>query len=134
MTNTIQKSDPIVKNRMTNITPSPQTFFSDNPEIQKYIREQAEKGDFPAEYTPNTVEIKFEGLTYIRYDSGEITASRECTEGYNPPFWEVYFDEDELAIFVLGKGNILMDRTTQMAELDKILNGFTLHIPKSSSD
>ena len=101
-------------------------FFEKEPELQQYIEKQREKGDLPGEFAPTVVEIKFEGLTYIRYESGEITASRECSEGYVPPFWEICFDEDESALFVLSPGEILLDRTAQMSELDEILGSCNL--------
>ena len=101
-------------------------FYKAEPEIQQYIQKQAAKGDLPGEYTPTVVEIKFEGLTYIRYEAGKITASRECGEGYVPPFWEICFDEDESALFVLAPGEILLDRTAQIAEMDEILGNCEL--------
>ena len=101
-------------------------FFEEEPELQQYIEEQSAKGDLPGEFVPTVVEVKFEGLTYLRYESGEITASRECSEGYVPPFWEICFDEDELALFVLHPGEILLDRTAQMSELDEILDSCKL--------
>ncbi|MBE9062880.1 hypothetical protein [cf. Phormidesmis sp. LEGE 11477] len=101
-------------------------FYEAEPKIQQYIQEQAAKGDLPGEYTPTVVEVKFEGLTYLRYEAGEITASRECSKGYVPPFWEICFDEDELALFVLNPGEILLDRTAQIAEMDEILKNCEL--------
>ena len=101
-------------------------FFEEEPELRQYIEEQRAKGDLPGEFTPAVVEVKFEGLTYIRYESGEITASRECSEGYVPPFWEICFDENESALFVRHPGEILLDRTAQMSELDEILENCEL--------
>ena len=101
-------------------------FFEKEPELQQYIEEQSAKGDLPGEFTPTVVEVKFEGLTYLRYESGEITASRECGEGYVPPFWEICFNENELALFVLHPGEILLDRTAQISELDEILDNCEL--------
>lgn len=94
------------------------TFFDEYPEIYQQLSEQKTKGDFSAEFTPEIVEIKYSGLTYLRYERGELTATRECSEGYVPPFWEVCFDEDETALFALGDGEVLLDRTAGMAELD----------------
>ena len=101
-------------------------FYEAEPEIRQCIQEQAAKGDLPSEYTPTVVEVRFEGITYLRYEAGRITASRECDEGYVPPFWEIWFNEDELAFFVLGPGEILLDRTIQMTEMDKILENCKL--------
>lgn len=107
-------------------SPSVLAFFEEEPELQQYIEGQRAKGDLPGEFTPTVVEVKFEGLTYLRYESGEITASRECSKGYVPPFWEICFDENELALLVLHPGEILLDRTAQMSELDEILDSCKL--------
>ena len=106
------------------------SFLNDNPEIKKYLEKQSEKGNFPAEYTPRVVEIKFEGLTYVRYDTGEIVASRECARGYMPPFWEVCFEE-ESAFFMLSPNIVLLDRVSDMAELDLILKDCKLPVATS---
>lgn len=97
------------------------TFFEEFPEIAQQLSEQREKGNFAAGFTPSVVEVKFNGLTYIRYENGEITASRNCSEGYVPPFWEVCFDEEETALFVLGDNEVLLDRTGDMAHLDSLM-------------
>ena len=94
------------------------TFFDEYPEILEQLSEQQNKGNFAAEFTPEIVEIKYSGLTYLRYENGELTATRECSDGYVPPFWEICFDEEETALFVLRDGEVLLDRTANMAELD----------------
>ena len=98
-----------------------QHFFDEYPEIEQYISEQQAKGSFSAAYTPTIIEVKFSGLTYIRYENGEITATRNCSEGYKPTFWEVCFDEEESALFVVGKDKVLLDRTGDMAQLDELM-------------
>ena len=97
------------------------TFYEEFPEIAQTLSEQREKGNFPAGFTPSIVEVKFYGLTYIRYENGEITATRSCSKDYKPPFWEVCFDEEETALFVLGESEVLLDRTEDMAHLDSLL-------------
>lgn len=97
-----------------------QHFFDEYPEIAQYISEQQAKGNFNAAYTPTIIEVKFSGLTYIRYENGEVTATRNCSKGYKPTFWEVCFDEEESALFVLGK-EVLLDRTGDMAQLDELM-------------
>ena len=97
------------------------TFYEEFPEIAQLLTEQREKGDFAAGYTPSIVEVKFYGLTYIRYEHGKITALRNCPKDYEPPFWEICFDEEETALFVLGRGEVLLDRTGDMAQLDKVM-------------
>ena len=101
-------------------------FFEEYPEMQQYLEEQKAKGPFPGEFAPTVVEVKFLGLTYIRYESGKITASRECGKGFVPDFWEVCFDEEESALFVLTPGEVLLDRTGEMTEIDAILKNCNL--------
>lgn len=97
------------------------TFFDEMPELAQCLTEQSKKGNLQAAFTPSVVEIKFAGLTYIRYENGEIVATRPCAKDYVPEFWEVCFDEEETALFVLGK-EVLLDRTGDMAQLDLLLN------------
>lgn len=96
-------------------------FFAEFPEIAQQIMEQSAKGNFDAGFTPAIVEVKFFGLTYLRYENGQLTATRECSKGYVPPFWEICFDEEETALFVLGNDEVLLDRTSDMAKLDFFL-------------
>ena len=105
----------------TPLSNSVRTFFEEFPEIAQQLSEQSEKGNFAAGFTPSVVEVKFTGMTYIRYEDGEITASRNCSEGYVPPFWEVCFNEEETALFVLGSNEVLLDRTGDMAHLDSLM-------------
>jgi hypothetical protein len=109
----------------TQLSSAAQTFLVNLPEIKQEIIENSARGDFGADFTPSVVEIKYEGLTFIRYENGEITSIRECSEGYVPPFWEVCFDEEEIALFVFGDGEILLDRTGEMAEMDVLLEQCT---------
>jgi len=109
-----------------NQSPKVIAFFEEYPEIHEYLKEQKAKGQFPGEFTPTIVEVKFLGLTYIRYESGKITASRECSKGFIPDFWEVCFDEDESALFVLNPGEVLLDRTGEMANMDANLKDCNL--------
>ena len=103
------------------LSPQASTFYEEFPEIAQQISEQSEKGNFAAGFTPSVIEVKFNGMTYIRYENGEITASRNCSEGYVPPFWEVCFNEEETALFVLGDNEVLLDRTGDMAQLDSLM-------------
>lgn len=103
------------------ISPKALTFYQEFPEIAQQIAEQSAKGDFDAGFTPTIVEVKFFGLTFLRYENGQLTATRECSKGYVPPFWEICFDEEETALFVLGDGEVLLDRTSDMAKLDFLL-------------
>lgn len=97
------------------------TFYQEFPEIAQQIAEQSAKGNFDAGFTPTIVEVKFFGLTYLRYEKGQLTATRECSKGYIPPFWEICFNEEETALFVLGDDEVLLDRTSDMAKLDFLL-------------
>jgi hypothetical protein len=90
------------------------TFFHDRPEMLAHItREQT---PFAAEYTPSLVEILFEDIVYIRYENGRITAARER---------EACFD-GETALFVIGDGEIIVDRVQEMAELDVLMGKFNV--------
>jgi hypothetical protein len=109
----------------TQLSNAAQAFLVKLPEIKQEILENNARGDFDTDFTPSVVEIKYEGLTFIRYENGEITDIRECSEGYVPPFWEVCFDEEEIALFVFGNGEVLLDRTGQMAEMDVLLEQCT---------
>ena len=109
-----------------NQSPKVLAFFEEYPDIQQYLEEQQAKGPLPGEFTPTVVEVKFLGLTYIRYESGKITASRKCEKGFVPDFWEVCFDEEESALFVLAPGETLLDRTGEMTEIDAILKNCNL--------
>jgi hypothetical protein len=109
----------------TQLSSAAQAFLVDLPEIKQEILENSARGDFDAGFTPSVVEIKYEGLTFIRYENGEITDIRECSEGYVPPFWEVCFNEEEIALFVFGDGEVLLDRTGEMAEMDALLEQCT---------
>ena len=97
------------------------TLYQEFPEIAQQISEESAKGNFDAGFTPTIVEVKFFGLTFLRYENGKLTATRECSKGYVPPFWEICFDEEETALFVVGDGEVLLDRTGDMAELDSLL-------------
>ena len=97
------------------------TLYQEFPEIAQQISEESAKGNFDAGFTPTIVEVKFFGLTFLRYENGKLTATRECSKGYVPPFWEICFDEEETALFVVGDGEVLLDRTGDMAELDFLL-------------
>lgn len=101
------------------------TFYQEFPEIAQQIAEQNAKGDFDAGFTPTIVEVKFFGLTFLRYENGQLTATRECAKGYVPPFWEICFNEKETALFVLGDDEVLLDRTSNMAKLDLLLEQCT---------
>lgn len=114
-----------LRQRFPALSQKAHTFFDEYPEMYQRLSEEEEKGNFEAEFTPEVVEIKYEGLTYLRYEYGELTATRECSEGYLPPFWEICFDEEETALFVLGDGEVILDRTTDMAELDMEMNKCT---------
>ena len=103
------------------LSPQVSTFYEEFPEIAQHLAEERKKGNFPAGYTPSSIAVKFYGLTYIRYESGEITALRNCSADYEPPFWEICFDDEETALFVLGKGEVLLDRTGDMAHLDEVM-------------
>jgi hypothetical protein len=99
------------------------TFFHDRPEMLAHItRDQT---PFAAEYTPSLVEILFEDIVYIRYEDGSITATRESKEGFAPAFWEACFD-GETALFVIGDGEIIVDRVQEMAELDVLMGKFNV--------
>jgi hypothetical protein len=102
-----------------------QTFLVGFPEVKQEILENIARGDFDPSFTPSVVEIKYEGLPFIRYENGEIVDIRECSEGYIPTFWEVCFDEEEIALFVFGDGEVLLDRTGKMAEMDVLLEQCT---------
>lgn len=100
-----------------------QDFYNEFPELEQYITQQQAKGNFPAAYTPTIIDVNFLGLTYIRYEHGEITLLRPCAKDYKPLFMEVCFDEEESALFILPKSKeVLLDRTDTMAQLDALLD------------
>ena len=107
--------------KTTTLSKAALNFLDDMPELVEHFNEQEAKGNLPAAFTPSIVEIKFGGLTYIRYERGEIAYARPCAENYTPTFWEVCFNEEETALFVFGK-EVLLDRTGDMAQLDVLLD------------
>ena len=107
--------------RTTSLSETANALFTEFPEIAQQILEQSARGNFDAGFTPTIVEVKFFGLTFLRYENSKLIATRECSKGYAPPFWEICFDEEETALFVLGDGEVLLDRTGDMAELDFLL-------------
>ena len=110
-----------MKNNHQTLSSEALTLYQEFPEIAQQILEESAKGNFDAGFTPTIVEVKFFGLTFLRYENGKLTATRECSKGYVPPFWEICFDEEETALFVVGDGEVLLDRTGDMAELDFLL-------------
>ena len=91
----------------------------------EHVTRAKEKPPFAAEYTPFLVEILFEDIVFIRYENGNITAIRESKEGYVPTFWEVCLDE-ETALFVIGNGEVVVDRAGDMADLDALMGKFNI--------
>ncbi|MGB3548461.1 MAG: hypothetical protein WBA17_15920 [Saprospiraceae bacterium] len=65
------------------------------------------------------IEILYDDMVYVRSERGCITYSRDCPRNYIPPFMEIRFD-GQLAMFVI-QGEMVVDRTGQMAALDELL-------------
>ena len=105
----------------TQLSDNARAFFEEFPEIERRLLMDNAKGNFDAGYTPTIVAVKFEWLTYIRYENGQITGTRKCSKEFEPSFWEVCFDDEEIALFVFGKNEVLLDRTGDMAQLDFLM-------------
>ena len=88
-------------------------------EIAAALALEREKLPFPAGYQPDIIEILYSDLVYVRSERGRITYLRDCPRDYIPPFMEIRFD-DQLAMFVI-QGEMVVDRTGQMAALDQLL-------------
>lgn len=91
----------------------------EEPEIAADLAVERKKPPFPAGYQPEVIEILYSDLVYVRSERGRITYLRDCARNYIPPFMEIRFD-DQLAMFVI-QGEMVVDRTGQMAALDQLL-------------
>lgn len=91
----------------------------EEPEIAADLAVERRKPPFPAGYQPEVIEILYSDLVYVRSERGRITLLRDCARNYIPPFMEICFD-DQLAMFVI-QGEMVVDRTGQMAALDELL-------------
>ena len=89
------------------------------PEIAAGLAVERKKLPFPAGYQPEIIEILYSDLVYVRSERGQITYLRDCPANYIPPFMEIRFD-NQLAMFVI-QGEMVVDRTAQMAALDELL-------------
>ncbi len=95
--------------------------FEDRPETVEYLRSQRSLDNFPANYTPSTIEIFYEDIIFFRYEieAGEVTFCRPCPEDFDPLFSEWKFDGD--CAFFQSKSDIVVNRIADMAELDRIV-------------
>jgi hypothetical protein len=89
------------------------------PEITSALAIARRKHPFPAGYTPAVVDVLFDDVLFIRSDRGQIVFIRPCSPNYQPPFVEVRFD-DQMALFLI-QGEVVVNRTQAMAELDHLL-------------
>lgn len=89
------------------------------PEIAATLAIERKKPPFPAGYQPEVIEILYDDMVYVRSERSRITYLRDCPKNYIPPFMEIRFDK-QLAMFVI-QGEMVVDRTQQMAALDQML-------------
>ena len=89
------------------------------PEIAADLAIERQKPPFPAGYQPELIEILYDDVVYVRSERGQITYLRDCARNYIPPFMEIRFD-GQMAMFVI-QGEMVVDRTEQMAALDELL-------------
>jgi hypothetical protein len=103
-------------------------LLTQEPEITSALKIARRKHPFPAGYTPAVVDVLFDDVLFIRSvgtkplpgeHRGQIVFLRPCSPNYQPPFVEVRFD-DQMALFLI-QGEIVVNRTQAMAELDQLL-------------
>jgi hypothetical protein len=91
------------------------------PEIVRDLMAARAMPPFEREYVPNSLEIRFDDVTFIRYERGKLPYCHPCSPDYNPPFTEYCLD-GETALFHVD-GEIVVDRT-QNLDLAKIRQSF----------
>jgi hypothetical protein len=97
-------------------------LLTQEPEITSALVIARQRYPFPAGYTPAVVDVLFDDVLYIRSDRGNLVFLRPCPPHYQPPFVEVRFD-DQMALFLI-QGEVVVNRTQAMAELDQLLGRF----------
>jgi hypothetical protein len=96
--------------------------LNQEPEITSALVIARQRHPFPAGYTPAVVDVLFDDVLFIRSDRRNLVFLRTCSPHYEPPFVEVRFD-DQMALFWI-QGEVVVNRTQAMAELDQLLGRF----------
>jgi hypothetical protein len=99
------------------------SLLTQEPEITSALVIARQRHPFPAGYTPTVVDVLFDDVLFIRSDRGHLVFLRPCSPHYQPPFVEVRFD-DQMALFLI-QGEVVVDRTQAMTELDQLLGRLT---------
>ncbi|MGB3614212.1 MAG: hypothetical protein WBA10_10495 [Elainellaceae cyanobacterium] len=102
-----------------NLSQSAIELLRREPEIASDLARERKRLPFPAGYRPAVIDILYDDLLYVRSEYGQITFLRDCPRNYIPPFMEIRFD-DQMAMFVI-RGEMVVDRTQNMAALDELL-------------
>lgn len=95
-------------------------LLEDKPELVSHLREERQKLPFPPGYTPTVIELLYESIVFVQSTRGLITFCRQLPENYQPSYTEVWFD-NQLAVFLLQNGELLVNRITLMTELDQLM-------------
>lgn len=112
-------SAPPTDVRQWGLSQSAIAVLEQEPEIAADLAKERKKPPFPAGYQPEIIEILYSDMVYVRSERGRITYLRDCPRNYIPPFMEIRFD-NQMAMFVI-QGEMVVDRTEQMATLDALL-------------
>jgi hypothetical protein len=89
------------------------------PELADEAARERANPPFPAGYTPTTVELLYDDIVFVRSQKGEVIYLRRCPENYDPPFFEMRFD-DQMALFLV-EGEVVINRAIEMVNLETIL-------------
>ena len=83
----------------------------------EYLVEEKEKYPFPANYTPEIIEIRFNNILYLKSINNKLIYNKLCPTNMETKFIEWRFD-DECAIFQTSD-KLIIDRTTNLVDFDK---------------
>jgi hypothetical protein len=89
------------------------------PELADEAVRERVNPPFPAGYTPTTIELLYDDMLFVRSEKGRVTYLRQCPENYNPPFFEMRFD-DQMALFLV-EGEVVINRAIEMVHLETVL-------------
>ncbi len=89
------------------------------PELADEATKERSNPPFPAGYTPTTIELLYDDMLFVRSENGQVTYLRHCPENYDPPFFEMRFD-DQMALFLV-EGEVVINRAIEMVHLETVL-------------
>jgi hypothetical protein len=108
MTNLIERASPRIL-----------AYLEGRPGMAEEIAEEQQKAPLPAGYTPSVIAVFFDGMIFLRWKQGRIIYLRDHPKTYVPDIVQIEFDEQVALISVLRE--VLVDRATYMASLDRLL-------------